>query len=204
MYGTDHMPASWVPDWLCRNPTKRSPNLLPALIAAENAHSTTHRTLQILSGEPWICVGQLEEPVSSYMVYALIVFRLLALWLTLMIQLIQSSTRGLLKIFKIHTSQQTSWSNTHTPACLLQTFACIVKKSYLEAARCGKSEDLPETCLDTTRTLRNAVIARRFATTDQHGYMCPVPFWVKSGDVVLMFMSGEFLYLLRLGSSGSY
>jgi hypothetical protein len=39
---------------------------------------------------------------------------------------------------------------------------------------------------------------------EQHGYIFPVPFWVKPGDVVLMFMSGEFLYLLRPGSSGSY
>ena len=90
---------------------------------------------------------------------------------------------------------------------LLQTFACIVEKSYLEATRCTgmkKPEDLPETYLDTTRALRNAVIARRFATIEQRGYMCLVPFWVQPGDVVLMFMGGEFLYLLRPGSSESY
>ena len=34
--------------------------------------------------------------------------------------------------------------------------------------------------------------------------MCLVPFWVQPGDVVLMVMCGEFLYLLHPGSSGSY
>ena len=57
---------------------------------------------------------QLEELVSSYMAYALTVLRLLNLWLALMIQLIQSSTCGLLKIFKyIHPNKRVG--RTHIP-----------------------------------------------------------------------------------------
>jgi hypothetical protein len=38
----------------------------------------------------------------------------------------------------------------------------------------------------------------------QNGYMCPALFQVQPSSVVLMFIGGEFLYLLRPGSSGLY
>ncbi|KAF2835461.1 hypothetical protein M501DRAFT_999224 [Patellaria atrata CBS 101060] len=50
--------------------------------------------------------------------------------------------------------------------------------------------------LDLLRAVHNATYGRRFATTEQ-GYFCLVPFSARPGDQLYTFMGGEMIYLVR-------
>ncbi|RYP15316.1 hypothetical protein DL765_005797 [Monosporascus sp. GIB2] len=211
LLGTDHIPATWIPDWLHSNALTPFPKVSyhPGSDDAEtlfDACAMNHRIwkeaeyagLQPSVEEQALKVqGILVDYVRTASVVAGFPNNL-------------DSIETLWYMPNMH-KPYTPTGETLEEAYLRTLVADLKMKHGVVVGRGGSmywrnrsDSPPPHDHPDIQHMLQQICMGRRFITTLEHRYIGLAPFWAEPGDAVFMLKGGEMLYLARPTLAGTY
>jgi hypothetical protein len=209
MWGSGHMPATWIPDWLIDVPLIEFPK--------EFDHATTDGTKQLYNAsapehplwqEKLYCGLEPKANGNTLVVPGIIVDYIR----TISVAPGEESTLSTLEISWMlpNMDEQYLATNEILETAYLRTLVADLADSDGEISGRGGSmywrhKDVkPANHVNVQQLMYRTCKYRKFLTTQKHRYIGLGPMWAKQGDAIFMLKGGEMLYIARPTLEGTY
>lgn len=209
MWGSSHMPATWIPDWLVKAPLFTFPKEYNTGNTNEikqlyNASAPSHPLWQ----EKTYC-GLIPKAYGNTLIVPGIIVDYIR---TISVVSGEASTLGILErawmLPNMH--EQYPATNESLEAAFLRTL--VADLAVLDGEISGRGGSMywrhqdarPSNHADIQQLMYKTCEYRKFLTTQKHRYIGLGPMWAKQGDAIFMLKGGEMLYIARPTLEGTY
>ncbi|RYP93302.1 hypothetical protein DL770_000591 [Monosporascus sp. CRB-9-2] len=211
LLGTDHIPATWIPDWLQSNTLTPFPKVSYRSGSEDaetlfDACAINHRIWK--EAEYAGLHPSVEE--HTLKVQGILVDYVRTASVSAGFPSNLDSIENIWYMSNMHKIYAPTGETLEE--AYLRTLVADLKMKHGEVVGRGGSmywrnrtdSSPPSDHADIQHLLQQICMSRRFITTLEHRYIGLAPFWAEPGDAVFMLKGGEMLYLARPTLSGTY